>query len=122
MRGDGEQIDAELIHVERELAGGLHGIAVEIDIGFGGDAADFFDGLDRAEFIVRVHHADENCFRAQRAANIFGIDDAVAADGHVGDVDALRFERLAGIEDGVMLDGCGDDVLARSRRGLRERA
>ena len=112
VRGDGEQIHAEVIHVERELAGGLHGVAVEVHIRFGGDAADFFDGLNRAEFIVCVHHADENCFGAQRAANFFGIDDARAPDWHVGDVDALLFERLAGVEDRVMLDRRGDDVLA----------
>ena len=101
------------IHVERQLAGRLHRVAMKVNVRFGGDAADFFDGLDRAEFVVRVHHADQNCFRPQGAANIFGIDDACAADGNEGDVDALRFQRLAGIEHGVMLDGRGDDVLAR---------
>ena len=90
----------------------MHGVAVEVHIRFGGDAADFFDGLNRAEFIICVHHADENCFGAERAANFIGIDYARAPDWHVGDFDSLLFERLAGMEDRVMLDRRRDDVLA----------
>ncbi len=85
---------------------------MEVDIRIGGDAADFFDGLNGAEFIIRVHHADENCFRTERSANFIGIDYASARDGNVGDFDSLLFERLAGMEDRMMFERRRGDVLA----------
>ena len=86
---------------------------------FGGDARDFLDRLDRAEFVIRVHHGDENGFGTQRAADFFGIDHAlrfgIAPHGHDSDVDSLPLKFLAAVQDRVMLDGRGDDVLARLR-------
>ena len=52
------------VHVDGNLAGGLHGVAMKANVRFRGDAADFFDGLDGAEFVVGVHHADQHGFRA----------------------------------------------------------
>ena len=72
VRGNGEQIHAEAIYVERQLSRGLHRVTMKANIGFGGDAADFLDGLDGAEFVVGVHHADENGFRPERAAKCSG--------------------------------------------------
>ena len=64
VRGDGKQIHAETVDVERQLPCRLHRVAMKINVSFGGDAADFFDGLDGAELVVCVHDADENCFWA----------------------------------------------------------
>ena len=66
--GEGEQIDLQRVHVERNFPGGLHGVGVEIDVGFGGDAADFFERLDGAELVVGVHDGDENGFGADGVA------------------------------------------------------
>src|SRR5580698_285720 len=92
--GNGEQVHAEAVYVERHLSGGLHGVAMQQNFRGGGDAANFFDRLDGAELVVGVHHADENRFGLERAANFFRIDDAFAADGNIGDIDAEFFERL----------------------------
>ena len=53
------------------------------------NCADGLNRLNRAEFVVRVHHADQHRFRAYRAAHIFRIDDAFAAYAYVGHVQAL---------------------------------
>jgi hypothetical protein len=74
VRGDAQQIYAELVYVERELPRRLHCIAVKINVSFGSDSANFFDGLNRTQLVVRVHHADKDGFCAQRAANFIGID------------------------------------------------
>ncbi len=95
VRGDGKEIHAESVHVEWQLPRGLHRVAMEIDVCFGGDAPDFLDWLDRTDFVVGVHHADENRFRAQSAADIFGLDDAEPRHGDERDVHALLFKRLA---------------------------
>ena len=42
---------------------------------------------------------------------MLGINDPFAAHGNVGDFDAAFFERLSGVEHGMVLDGRGDDVL-----------
>ena len=80
------------------------------------DAADLVDRLERAEFVVGVHHGDQHGVRPQRAADIVRVHNAIAADRHAGDFDASPFERLAGVQHRMMLDGRGDDV-ARLRAG-----
>ena len=42
--GEGKQIDLQGVYVDGQLAGGLHGVGVEVDFEFGGEAADFFEG------------------------------------------------------------------------------
>ena len=110
--GDGEQVAADLLHVDGELAGCLDGVGVEIDVGFGGDLADLFDGLDRAGLVVGHHDADELGIRPERAAHVGRIDDAFAAYGQKGHLDAALCQALGGVEDGVVFDGRGDEVVA----------
>src|SRR5713101_2669115 len=56
--GNGEKVDAESVHVNGKLSGGLNGVGVEIDIRFFGDVADFLERLDGSELIVGVHDGD----------------------------------------------------------------
>ncbi len=46
--GEGKKIESKRVDVNRDFAGGLHGVGVEIDVGFCGDPADFFEWLDGA--------------------------------------------------------------------------
>ncbi len=62
------------------LPDGLNRVGVKINVRLESDAADFRDGLDGAELVVRVHHGDENGFGANRTANVFGIDNAVTGN------------------------------------------
>ena len=80
VRGKRKQIDAKAFHVHGNFPGGLHRVAVEINARLARDAANFLDGLNGAELVVRVHHGDQHGFGAQRAANIFGIDNALIWD------------------------------------------
>src|SRR5437016_2553646 len=56
---NGEQINLERVDVDGNFAGGLHGVGVEIDIGFFSDAANFFERLNGAKLVVGVHDGDE---------------------------------------------------------------
>src|SRR4029077_11942844 len=75
--GDGEKIHSESINIQRNFSGGLHGIGVKENVVLRGDAADFFEGLNRAEFVVGVHNGDQCGLRADCIANGFGIDESV---------------------------------------------
>ena len=113
VRGDGKQIHSETVHVERHLPRRLHRVTMEVNVSLGGDSANFLNRLNGAEFVVRMHHADQNCLRPQRAANVLGIHDTAAADRNVGDFDSLLFKRLRGIQHRVMLNRRRNYMLAR---------
>ena len=106
--GEREQIELQGFDVDGNFSRGLYGVGVEVDVGFGSDAADFGERLDSAEFVVGVHHGDENGFGAKGAAEFVEVDQAFAIDRKVGDGDALLFEGLAGVEDRFVFDGGGD--------------
>ncbi len=57
----------------RNFSGGLDGVGVEVDVGLGGDAADFGERLDDAEFVVGVHDGDQDGFGAEGAAEVVEI-------------------------------------------------
>ena len=63
VRGDGKQIHSETVHVERHLPGRLHRVTMKVNVSLGGNPANLLDRLNSAEFVVRVHHADQNCLR-----------------------------------------------------------
>ena len=70
------------VYVEGKLAGGLHGVGVEVDAGFGGDLADLFDGLEDAGLVVGEHDGDELGVGPEGAAHVGGIDEAAAVHGN----------------------------------------
>ena len=81
-------------------------------MGFG-EGGESGERLDGSGFVVGEHDGDEAGFGAEGAGEGFGLDDAVRVAGEEGDFDALFAEGLCGMEDGVVLDGGGDEVLAR---------
>ena len=105
-----KKIEAALVHVDGNFPRGLHGISMEIDIGFFGDATDFFEGLNRAELVVSVHDGDEHGFLANRAVQILEIDQAVLVHVKISNIHALLFQSLASVKNGFVLDKRGDHV------------
>src|SRR5260370_39959811 len=78
MSGNREQIDLELVDVDRDFSRGLHGVSVEVDVGFLGEVADLFERLDGAELVVGVHDGDENGFGPDGATQLLHIYLSVA--------------------------------------------
>src|SRR5580658_9685260 len=97
VRGDGKQIPTETFNVERHLSGRLHCVAVKVNVRLRGDSANFLNRLNRAEFVVRMHHANQNCFGPQCATNILRIDDSIGTYRNEGYFDSLLFKRLSSI-------------------------
>lgn len=112
---DGIEIDFGGGRREAEFACGLDAIGVEEGAGFVSDGGEGGDVVDGAGFVVGVHDAGEDGFRAELAAEDVGIDGAVAVGLEIGDGDAFAFELGAGFEHGGMFDGGGEHVLAGAR-------
>ncbi len=72
VRGKRQQIHAEFFHVHGDLADRLHRVGVKVDVALARDAADFLERLNRAEFVVGVHHADQHGLRPKRAGHVAG--------------------------------------------------
>ena len=122
---DGEQVDVEAIHVERDLPGGLRRIAVDQRAVRVGDGRQLADGLERAGLVVRRRHRDDRPSADRgRGRGVLehllqqrGLDTAVRPDRQDGRAGAVvsREGRARG-EDGGVLGGLGDDVRTRRRR------
>ena len=106
------EVDAQLLDVDLLVAEGLHGVCVEDDLVGVGDGRELLDGLDGADLVVGEHDRRHDGVRADGCLEGRGIDQAVLVDVEVGDLEALLLEELGGVQDGVVLDLGGDEVLA----------
>lgn len=75
------------------------------------------DRLQCTDLIVGIHNTDQNRVRTDCIIEHITVDDPVSGDGQVGDLKSLLFQKTAGVQDSVMLDGGGDDVAAFAGRG-----
>ena len=58
------EIDIERVHVDWQLADGLDSVCVEKYFVFATDSAQFFDGLEHADFVIDHHDGGGNCVGA----------------------------------------------------------
>jgi len=72
--GDRKKIELQGFDVDGNFSSGLHGVGVEVDVGFGGDAPNLGERLDGAEFVVGMHHGNENGFGAKGVAEFVETD------------------------------------------------
>src|SRR2546426_3376076 len=93
-------------------------ICMEVDITLARDASDLFKGLHRPKLVVGVHDGDEHGIGSNGALDVVRVHHSTRADADVADVCPALFERLQGVEDGVMLNGGADDVLRLAARGF----
>ena len=121
--GDGEQIDPAqgAGEVEGQLARGLHGVSVEEHAARPHLLGGFGDRLQRTGFIIGQHKRDQTGVRPQHRHHCCGRNDAVAVRRKVTDLNAAPLKGLGRMENGVVLDGGGDQVrwLAAIEKGLQ---
>src|SRR5579863_61483 len=110
--GDRHEVDIHLVHIDWNLADGLGGVGVEDDAALMTELADFGDGLHDADLVVGSHDGDQNGFVIHGALEILEIDQAVFLHRQVSDAIAVLLETLAGVEHGLVLGDCGDNVIA----------
>ena len=61
MSRDGKEVDAQFVDLGQDLADRLRRIGVNHDAVVASDLGDFGDRLNRADLVVRMHNADEEC-------------------------------------------------------------
>src|SRR5258708_19716302 len=83
---------------------------MSVDVGVGGDEADFLKWVHRAQLVVGVHHGNQSGFLAKSAAQRLWRNDSLPVDGQVGDRYTLLLKRLARVEHSFVLDSGPDYV------------
>ena len=112
----GQQIDAEFLHVQRQLARGLGGVGMQQHAFGPCESGDLPDGLQRADLVVGVHDADQIGPFRDHLSHSVGIDAAAAVHRHDGDAAAEPLEEFARLGRGGMLHGADDDVRPAAQR------
>ena len=113
---DGQQVASDFVDIDRDFPRRLHGIGVEVNVGFGSNLSNLCDRLHDAGLIVGEHDGNQLRIRPDRALHIRRIQPTAAIHRNVGNFASLRCQTLAGVEHGVMFDGRGDDMVARVRQ------
>ena len=108
--GERQEVDAEGVEVDRDLAEGLDGVHVKGDPALPRDLPDLARRLDGPDLGVGVHDGDQDGVGPHGAPDGVGIDQAGGVDGEVGHLEAERLEVLARPQHRVVLDPRGDDV------------
>ena len=116
VRRDREQIDAERGHVDRQLAGRLHGVGVEQGAVPVRDVGQLRDRLHRADLVVGVHHGDERRVAGDGRLQSRRLDDAGRPGRQQRRRPAPPGQRLQRVENRFVLDRGGDEVTASVRR------
>src|SRR5213594_309485 len=75
-------------------------------------AAGMLDRLDGADFVVDVHDADERGGVCDSVLEVLEVDEPLAVHAEVCDAEAFFLQPLGRMQDGVVLDGGRDYVIA----------
>jgi hypothetical protein len=116
VRGHTHQVDPVALHAHRNLPECLHCVGVKEHALRMAQRADLGHGLDHSNLVVGIHHAHHDGVRASRAAQFVQVDESVALRFYDGDLGAVFFEMLAGVEHGLVFGGDRHDVPASTRR------
>ncbi len=76
------------------------------------DARGILDRLDGADFVVDVHDADERGGVCDSVLEVLEVDEPLAVHAEVCDAEAFFLQPLGRMQDGVVLDGGRDYVIA----------
>jgi len=110
--GERHHVDFQLLQVDLDLAGGLSRVDVEQDALRTKQLANGSDVVDGADFVVHMHHRHQNGVFAQCRFDHRRSDQAVFGRLEVGDFETFTLQLAHGVEDSLVLDLAGDQVLA----------
>src|SRR6516164_8760429 len=116
--GKRKQIDAELLHVNRYLADGLHGIRVKYGAIFARQLPDLLERLKRSDLVIGEHHADQDGLRPDRPLHICRVDDSARSYRDVRALYAPPLQCPRRVKHRRMLDRRAHNMLgSRARPG-----
>ena len=113
MGGNGDQVSTQSLGGEGDLQEALDCVGVEDGVGtqLVGQLSHLSDGHHGACFVVHHHNGHQNGVGPQCGFQGIQGDAALAVRLEIGNLEALAFQLMHAVEDGVVLDGSGDDVL-----------
>ena len=114
MGGDGDQIRPQGPGGEGDFQEALHRIGVKQGIGaeLMGQLCHLADGHHGTYLVVHHHNGHQNGIRPQGCFQILYRDPALIVRLKIGHFKALAFQLLHAVENGVVLNGGGDDMAA----------
>ncbi len=71
---DAQKVHCQRLNIDRNLADRLGGVRVREHSPLAGDLGNLCNRLQRPHFVVCVHHRNQHGLRANRAANIVGVN------------------------------------------------
>ena len=108
--GQRQHVDFGGLQVDRQLADGLHRVAVEHDAFFMRHLGHFLDRKQRPGFVVGPHDGDDRDAVVEQGLVLVEIDAALLVHRQLVHHVALFFELVAQRQDGRVLDHGGDDA------------
>ena len=109
--GERQHVNILGLHVNVQVARRLHRVGVEQHALLPAHRADLRNGQNGADLVVGVHDGDKAGVLPDGVSHLLSGDGAGGTHVQQLHVEALFFQLLQGVQDGVMLEGGGDDVL-----------
>ena len=110
MAGEAQHINVLGLDVDGQVTRRLNGVGVEQNALFPAHGADLLNGQDAADLVVGVHDRHQAGILPDGVGHLPGGDHAVFVDRQQLHLEALLLQLLQGVENGVVLEGGGDDV------------
>src|SRR5581483_2953615 len=98
--------------IDWQRASGLNRVNMEGDLTSPTDPPNLFNRLDGANLVIGVHDRGERGLIGDSLFQFTRVNASILVNRQVGHSKAETLQVLAGVEDGMMLDRRGDDVLA----------
>src|SRR5476649_2300994 len=117
--GERHQVDFQFRQVNVDLAGGLSRVDMQQDALGTGQLADGRNVVDGADFVVHVDHGNQDGVFTQRGLDHGRSHDTVGGWLEVGDLKTFTLQLAHGVEDSLVLNLGGDQVLAFGRVEMR---
>ncbi len=105
-----EHIYMQCLHVDGNLPESLDRVSMEQYPVFFGNGADFFYRFYGADLIVGKHDADQYGIRPDCRPKLPDVHQSVLIHLKIRNLTAFFFQILTGMQNGMMLDSCGDNM------------
>ncbi len=111
MRGQRQQIDVLLNHVNPKMPNGLHSVGMEQNIMPAANLANLGNRLNRANLIISVHDANQRGFVRNRALKLINPEDSIVVNVQISNRKTLFFKSLNSVQNRMMLEFRGDNMI-----------
>ena len=101
-----------LVYMDRHLTKGLYGVCVEQNAVLMGNLTNLFDGLNGSDLVICKHHGNQDGLRTDGFLQLVDLHDTILIYGQISNLIAVLLQPLAGVQDRMMLDLCGNNVFS----------